>query len=411
MKRALAVVFLLAAGAAGYAGISAAIHSGLMPLPWTAGGHPAETGHRTRYQCAMHPEIVSDVPGLCPICEMRLEPVADLPPQGEPGTRAAAPGKILFYRHPMRADVTSPVPAKDEMGMDYIPVYEEDAADSGASDVPGHAAFALSPRRQQLIGVTRTRIGKRSLAAEIRAVGRVAYDPDLYRAIHEYNEAVTAKRGIERSPYAEAKRGADAIIHSAALRLRQLGLSDQQMKEIAETGKDPVNLLLPGKSVWVYAQVYEYEVDLVKAGQSVAITAPSAPGRVYDARIASVDPILNAATRTVRVRMLVSTPDASLRPETYVNAAIAVPLGDLLAVPEEAVFDTGEHQFVFVSGEAGRFEPRAVRLGRAAEGFYEVLSGLRDGEEVVTSANFLIDSESRFRAAAAAAARQREQTR
>jgi Cu(I)/Ag(I) efflux system membrane fusion protein len=111
------------------------------------------------------------------------------------------------------------------------------------------------------------------------------------------------------------------------------------------------------------------------------------------------------------VRALVATPDASLRPETFVNAEITVALGDLLAVPEEAVFDTGEHQFVFVTGADGRFEPRAVALGRAAQGFHEVLSGLAEGEEVVTSANFLIDSESRFRAAAAVAARRRGQPR
>jgi multidrug efflux pump subunit AcrA (membrane-fusion protein) len=163
-----------------------------------------------------------------------------------------------------------------------------------------------------------------------------------------------------------------------------------------------VNLLLPGKSVWVYGQVYEYEVQLVRPGQEMVVTVPSLPGRTFRARVVAVDPILNAMTRTARVRALVATPDASLRPETFVHVALHVPLGERVAVPESAVLDTGEHQIVFVLAGGGRFEPRAVALGREAQGYWEVLGGVEPGERVVTSANFLIDSESRFRAALAA---------
>jgi Cu(I)/Ag(I) efflux system membrane fusion protein len=117
--------------------------------------------------------------------------------------------------------------------------------------------------------------------------------------------------------------------------------------------------------------------------------------------VASIDPILDAQTRTARVRALVSTPDAALRPESFVDVRIQVPLGRGLAVPRDALMDTGEHQFVFVVSGAGEFTPRAVTLGREAGEAYEVLAGLEPDEEVVTSANFLIDSESRFRAALA----------
>src|SRR5262249_46954406 len=117
--------------------------------------------------------------------------------------------------------------------------------------------------------------------------------------------------------------------------------------------------------------------------------------------VVAVDPILDPATRTARVRALVSTPEAELRPEAFVTARIHVPLGHVLAVPKAAVMDTGEHQIVFVVRDAGRFTPRLVTVGREAEDGYEVLGGLEAGEEVVTSANFLIDSESRFRAALA----------
>jgi Cu(I)/Ag(I) efflux system membrane fusion protein len=185
------------------------------------------------------------------------------------------------------------------------------------------------------------------------------------------------------------------------LRLLQQGLSEDQVRALTKDNRDPVELLLPGDSVWVYAQVYEYEVPLVHPGQTMIVTVPSQPGREFHAKVAAVDAILDATTRTVRVRGLVSTPEKELRPESFVQVRIEVPLGEKLAVPTEAVLDTGDHQIVFVVEGEGRFEPRAVKLGRGAQGYYEVLDGLRDGDEVVTSANFLIDSESRFRAALA----------
>src|SRR6185436_20377036 len=124
--------------------------------------------------------------------------------------------------------------------------------------------------------------------------------------------------------------------------------------------------------------------------------------RIYDGRVVAVDPILDAATRTARVRIRVATPDGGLRPQGFVQATIHVPSDEVVALPAGAVLLAGSQQIVFVVGEAGTFTPRAVQLGREAGGFYEVLDGVRVGDDVVTSANFLIDSESRFRAALAA---------
>ena len=358
-----------------------------------AGGEGAVTGS-TRYQCPMHPQIVADRPGLCPICQMQLQRVEDVP-----ATPSPKGGRVLFYRHPMRPDVTSPTPAKDEMGMDYVPVYEEQVGGEGG--IPGHAAFTLSPERQQLIGVKAQTVERRPLDVEIRTVGKVAYDPGLYQALVEYREALRARAALGgASP--EARFGADALVRAAGLKLRQQGVSEAQIREIGRDDRDPVNLLLPGKSVWIYGQVYEYEVDLVRPGQEMVVTSPSLPGRTFRARVVAVDPILSATTRTARVRALFATPDESLRPETFVHVVLHVPLGDKVAVPESAVLDTGERQVVFVLAGEGRFEPRAVELGREANGYREVLVGVEPGERVVTSANFLIDSESRFRAAVAA---------
>jgi hypothetical protein len=357
------------------------------PAPIETAAAPATA----RYQCAMHPQIVSDKPGVCPICGMKLQQV-DEPSGG---------GRIVFYRHPMRPDVTSPTPAKDEMGMDYVPVREEELH-GGAGGVPGHASFDLSPERQQLIGVKTEEVTRRSLDVEIRTVGKVAYDPGLYQVFVEYREALRARGALHDAASREAREGADGLVRAAGLKLRQQGISEAQFREIAKDGRDPVNLLLPGKSVWIYGQVYEYEVDLVRPGQEIVVTVPSLPGRRYRANVVAIDQILNAMTRTARIRALVATPDESLRPETFVHVELHVPLGEKLAVPENAVLDTGEHQIVFVVAGEGRFEPRALELGREAGGYYEVLGGLEPGERVVTSANFLIDSESRFRSALAA---------
>jgi membrane fusion protein, copper/silver efflux system len=365
---------------------------------WRA--EPPATASKGAYQCPMHPQIVSDQPGTCPICGMKLERVDEPAVASGPPGPSAPSGTPLFYRHPMRPDVTSPVPAKDEMGMDFVPVYEADI--SGTSNVPGHAGFTLSTERQQLIGVTRAAVERRRLDSEIRAVGVVAYDPALYQAITEYREAVEATHKLGETALREARAGADAILRAATLRLRQLGIAEQQLRTIGAAPHGPVDLLLPGQTAWVYAQVYEYEMDSVHPGQTATITTPTQPARTYGGRVVALDPILSPMTRTARVRIEVSTPDASLRPESFVRATIHIPSEEVTAVPVDAVLHSGGREIVFVTGDDGRFEPRAVQLGREANGYYEVRNGLRVGDEVVTSANFLIDSESRFRAAVAA---------
>lgn len=305
------------------------------------------------YQCPMHPQIVRREPGTCPICGMELVPV-------DP--------------HAGHAERTAP----------------------DGAPVAGRAPITLDAARQQLIGVRRGRVEHRELVRDVRAFGRVAYDPELYGAIVEYREALAARRQLARSPLHEAGRGADAVVRAAALKLRQKGITESQL---ARLGRDPVNLLLPDETVWLYLQVYEFELPLVRPGQEVRVSVPTNPAQAWVARVESVDPVLDPATRTARVRVLVETPARDLRPETYVSAHIRVPLGRVLAVPKEAVLDTGTERIVFVVDAAGTFHPRTVALGREAEDGWEVLDGLAEGDEVVTSANFLIDSESRFRAA------------
>ena len=367
------------------------IESGCQPkTPSTA-----ETGKKkVLYQCSMHPTVVSETPDNCPICGMRLTRVEEAP-----DTAPKKEGKILYYRHPMKPEILSDQPAKDEMGMDYIPVYEGEEEGGAPSQVPGHAAITLSPERQQLIGVQTAAVEERPLALTIRAVGRVAYDPELYNTLAEYREAKSAQEKVKESPLPGVRERGEALVRSAELKLRLLGLNEAQREEFSKANEGATSLLLPKDIAWVYADIYEYETGLIAPGQKAQITTPALPRMHFEGSVKSVDPILNAMTRTLRVRIEVPNQEQALKPEMFVDVVIEVPLGSKLAIPEEAVLDTGERQLVFVDKGEGRIEPREVRVGYEAAGYYEVLSGLSKGERVISSANFLIDSESRLRAA------------
>ncbi|MFH0888372.1 MAG: efflux RND transporter periplasmic adaptor subunit [Planctomycetota bacterium] len=298
----------------------------------------SELAKKQLYHCPMHPNYIADKPGKCPIC-----------------------------------------------GMDLVPIKETE--DQSSNPIEGQAMVNITPQQEQLIGVKTGKVNKRELISLIRTSGRIAYDPDLYVAIAEYKNAVDSKN--------------NSLIEAIALKLRQMGLSEEQIKELPTKTDDNVNLLLGGinGTVWVYAQIYEYEIGLVQSGQQVEVTSIAFLDKTFTGAIKAIDPILNKETRTMRVRAEVPNPEGLLKPEMYVDVKIHVNLGIKLAIPEEAILDSGVRQIVFVKIGEGKYEPREIKVGHLAENYYEVISGVSENEEVVTSANFFIDSESKLKSA------------
>ena len=410
------------------------------------------------YYCPMHPTYTSDRPGNCPICNMKLvkaEPGEAQSAQGQsqdghqhaskqfasicilhncaklhngkpcPMTVVAKPGekvicpicgehiaeaapaptagkKLLYWTDPMIPGYRAPGPGKSPMGMDLVPVYEEGVGGVSTTAAPeGYAPVLLTPQKQQLIGVTTAPVVHRPLTKTVRAAGVIAHDPELYQAQAEYIQAIQTLERATQGGGADAVDLAQRMVGSSRIRLKHMGLSDDLIQEIA-TWKEPERSLLfahAGEPMWMYAQVYEYELPRIHVGQEVAVDVPSLPGQVFQGTIRAIDQMVEPMTRTTRIRAQLQDPQGQLKPDMYVNASIAVTVGEVLAVPEEAVFSTGEKQIVFVDKGQGLFEPRDVTLGVKADGYYEVQGGVAEGEPVVTSGNFLIDSESRLKAA------------
>ncbi len=331
----------------------------------------------------------------CPVCGTHIAEAAE-PPQ-------APARKVLYWTDPMLPGYKADKPGKSPMGMDLVPVYEESHTEhaAGAEPPPGYAPVLLSPQKQQLIGVRTAPAQQRRLVKTIRTVGRIAYDPELYQAQEEYLQAL---RAAERSTGSEVPGMAEQsrqLVDSARTRLRLLGLTEALIDDLGAQAAPDRRLLLtdPAGEVWLYAPIYEYELPVVSVGQRITAEVPSVAGMSLVGTIQAIDPILDAQTRTARARALLQDPGHLVKPQMFVNATIEVDTGEALAIPEEAVFSTGTRHLVFVDRGQGMFEPRDVTIGVSTGGFRAVLSGIADGEAVVTSGNFLLDSESRLKAA------------
>ena len=370
-------------------------------------------------------------------------------PAAVPGPATTAERKIKYYRNPMGLADTSPVPKKDSMGMDYIPVYEGEDTDDGS--------IKVSPGKIQRTGVKSEAAALRVIRTAIRAPGTIQLDERRISVISMRSESwvqkvanvTTGVRVVKGQPLMEiyspsiSSTAAEyiATINSKTTgvtagygrgsrqRLMNLDVPDEVIVAMEKSGSVPIAIewsaprdgvvlernavegmrAQPGdvlfrvadtSVVWAMIDVAERDLGALNVGLPVIVRARSHPGREFAGKIGVIYPQVNRETRTARVRVELANPDAALLPDMYVDAEIETGSQQpVLSVPDSAILDSGSRQAVFVEKGQGRFEPRDVKLGHRGGGYVEVRDGLSEGEPVVVSANFLIDAESNLRAA------------
>ncbi|MEO8348792.1 MAG: efflux RND transporter periplasmic adaptor subunit, partial [Acidobacteriota bacterium] len=465
-RRVLLVIALLATAAA----------AGLLLVR----GRPAEkkteaaAGDEAREEwfCPMHPHVVSEKPGQCPICKMELAkrarsaapavasvPGASMSPAGEIDGR-----KVLYWYDPMAPGSKFDKPGKSPfMDMQLLPKYADEVPSAGAAGQAAVPSVSLSAEAIRATGVATVPVTLQDLKHEIRAVGtvepdetrfervaaRVAgrverlhasftgqavrrgaplytlYSPDLVSTQREYLLALGQQRRLSASGSAEAGESARELVRAARDRLKLWGIGDGQIRELERTGSprlaltfvSPISgtvlqksviegqyvqegtelyLLADLSSVWLVAQVYEFELGRLRIGQAATATASAYPGREFEGRIAFIEPVLDRETRTVRVRIVLANRQGDLKPGMFAYARLQVPIESRLSIPRSAVIDTGTRRVVYVEITPGTFQPREVTLGPTSGDRVAVLGGVKEGEKVVATANFFIDSQAQL---------------
>jgi membrane fusion protein, copper/silver efflux system len=415
-----------------------------------------QVAQAAEYFCPMHPSIVRDHAGECPICGMKLE-------------KRGGERRIVFYRHPMDPSIHSDKPAKDSMGMDYVPVYADEA--QGSSTVPGRTEIQVPAERAQLLGVRSVPVASGFTGGHVHTVGRVAvderrreivqtryegyveklyvdftgkpvgkghplltiYSPELVAAQKEYLVARGAQTRLGDSSVPGVARGGAELAEAARQRLQALGMRAAEIAALEQTGtvRRSVTVSSPASGVvlqkmavegmkvspadrlyeivdlshvWILAEVYEKDLGAIRVGAPVRVSMAAPPGGDWPGIVSFVSPTVKPDTRTVEARIDVDNHGGALKPDMFVDVSLESPSAATLTVPHSAIIPTGERMLVFVDKGDGHYEPREVALGaRTADG-YEVRRGLTAGERVVVSANFLLDSESSLRAAIARSA-------
>ncbi len=381
----------------------------------------------------------------------RPEPIAT-PAVAEQTAPDKTERKILYYRNPMGLPDTSPVPKKDSMGMDYIPVYADE------QEEPGTVRVSLA--KVQRIGVTTEKVEAKTISRAVRGVGTVQHDESLLTIVTVRSDGYIEQLFVNKtgqhvgkgdplfrfySPQIQLAQadlvvavrahgrdsGVGGDLEGAMQKLRNLDVPDARIDEVRKTMTNPRTIdwvspatgdvieknVIEGQRVvagdelfriadhsrmWVVAEVAESDIAMIAVGTHATVTLRAFPTEPHDGVVTFIYPeMMKPETRTVSVRIELPNPDGEMRVGMYADVVFHADSdgAPVTAVPDSAIIDSGTRQVVLVAKGDGRFEPRAVKLGRRGEGYAEITEGIKPGEEVVTSANFLIDAESNLKAA------------
>ena len=398
-----------------------------------------------KFHCPMHPTVVQDKKGSCPICGMDLVPVE--------AAKTGSAQKKTMYRSTMNANEVSDKPGKDSMGMDMVAF--EVSEGGNASTVPGLATVSITPAAQERMGMTFGKVEKRSLAREVRTSARVVADEtrlhhvmvktegwvgQLFvsvtgQAVKEHEtvltlyspELVSAQEEYLIAFKTKDVPGSESLLQASRRRLELWDIPADEIERLEKTGKVEKYLpvithvggvvlekmvfaghkAMPNESlltiadlsvVWADADLYESDLPYVKVGMPMEFVTGD---QKFTGKVTFISPTLDPVTRTAKARLEIPNPEMLLKPEMYGTAKLSDELGERLAIPETAIMRTAEHTYAFKAGEENKLIPVHITIGARSDGWVEVIDGLSEGDQVVTSANFLVDSESSIKAALA----------
>jgi Cu(I)/Ag(I) efflux system membrane fusion protein/cobalt-zinc-cadmium efflux system membrane fusion protein len=457
------VVLVFAALIAGVGGgLWTARHFGLAATAQEAPLADQDTSEQL-YTCGMHPDVIQKGPGDCPICHMKLTPMKQ---DGDADEAKSGPRerRILYWRAPMDPSYVSDRPGQSPMEMDLVPVYADEAESSSGHTiridpitVQNMGVRTTTVTRRPLVKTIRTvgrvdyneqtvtfldtkfegwieklHVDETGVLIEKGQPLFEVYSPKLYSAQEEFLAALRGAERLAGSTVAEAREQAKRLAEAARIQLKYFDVSEEQIDALERTKEIQKTLTIhspargivtekmalegmyvrPGmrlytiadlSHVWVYVDVYEYQLPWVKIGQEAKMTLAYLPGAEFSGRVVYIYPYLEKQTRVVRVRLEFENPTLELKPDMYANILLQADLErDALVVPREAYIDSGTRKVAFVDLGGGRFQPREIQTGVEAEdGMVEVLYGLDEHESIVTSGQFLLDGESKLKEAVA----------
>lgn len=374
-----------------------------------------QTDAKVLYTCPMHPFIIKDNPGSCPIC-----------------------GMTLVKKIQAAQASTQEMKSIDQVSLSPTQMVMANVATTEAKAMPLNKEISAvgivqfdQARQAKVTAWVAGRIDKLHVnkvgeyVSKNRAVAEV-YSPDLVSAQQEYLLALKSREQFRNSPIQSISQGGEGLVASARQRLKLMGVRDEQIEGLAKAGQPNIRLpiytplsgvvidkvVLEGQyvnvgdplfniadlsTVWVELEVYENDFPNIRIGQRVDIVSQSYPGKTFRGKVAFVYPFLDPKTRTVKIRVELPNPGLRLKPDMFVNATVSVPLGTSIVIPVSAVMDTGQRQVVWVEMKPGMFEPRDVKVGVRSGDSLQILSGLKAGEKVASSGGYLIDSEAQLK--------------